>query len=184
MVGSGHLHAGHQPSVCRRSVPAGCHDGRLQRLVAQCGGNVGVECGQVAPYQVTRRWLVFNVPTLFYPLAMWELFSLLSGGFHLSDTISLALGYGLGKGKLDFLKVSSRHVKALEESNMFLNSRLRQIGWVGGPAARGAAAWSQLEPEPLGGRQVGFAWMLLLFVVCCLLSVVCCLSSCLSRLVL
>ena len=134
-------------------------------------GWIAVECGQAAPYQATRRWLVFNVPTLYYPLAMSSLFSLLSGGFHLSDTISLALGYGLGKGKLDFLKVPSRHVKALEESNMFLNSRLRQIGWVGGPAARGAAAWSQLEPEPLGGRQVGLVWMLLLFVVCCLLFV-------------
>jgi len=118
-------------------------------------GLIAMECSQAAQYQAKRRLFVFNVPTLFYPLALLALFSFLSARFQLSHAISTALGYGLGNGKLDLLKVRHSHAKALEESSLFLNSRLRQRGWVLGPAARGSAAWSQTESDDSGDhRQV------------------------------
>jgi len=116
-------------------------------------GLISMECCHAAQYQPKRRLFFFEVPTIYYPPALLALFSLFSGHFQLSYAISVALGYGLGNGKLEVLKARPTHVKALEESTMFLNSRLRQQGWVGVPAARGSAAWSQAEPDD--GTQVG-----------------------------
>ena len=82
-------------------------------------GLIAMECSQAAQYQAKRRLFVFNVPTLFYPLALLALFSFLSARFQLSHAISTALGYGLGHGKLDLLKVRHSHAKALKNRVSF-----------------------------------------------------------------
>ena len=117
-------------------------------------GCLAMECCHAAPYQSTRRLIWWDIPTRFYPIVLLVLFSLLSGRLQVSYAISLALGYGLGQGKLEFLKLPSRHVKSFEESSAGLvNSRLlrQQPGWVSAPEARGPAAWSEAESQHDGG---------------------------------
>jgi len=116
-------------------------------------GLISMECCHAAQYQNTRKLILFDVPTIYYPLALLVLFSLFSGRFQLSYAISTALGYGLGKGKLESLKLRPIFAKALEESSFFLNTRLSQRGWISGPGASGMAAWSQLENNDSGGNQ-------------------------------
>lgn len=98
----------------------------------------------------TRKLFLWEIPTVYYPLAIFAFICLLSG-MHLSipHGISLALGYGIGKANylLEALNVRSHHVKALEESNAFLTSRVRLQGWIMGPAALGSSAWSNRQDD-------------------------------------
>jgi membrane associated rhomboid family serine protease len=57
-------------------------------------GVIAIECSK-APQNSVRRLFFFNVPTLYYPLALFGLFSLF-GGFQLSYLLSIGVGYAHG----------------------------------------------------------------------------------------
>lgn len=112
-------------------------------------GMMALECTHATQYQphATRKLLLCNIPTLYYPVAILLLFSFLSGRFQLSYAISCVLGYGIGYGKLEFLKLRQSYGKVLEESSVFQNSRIRQLGWISASSARGSASWITTEAE-------------------------------------
>lgn len=91
----------------------------------------------------SRKLLFWDIPVLYYPLALLALFSLLSGRFQLAYVISVCLGYAIGHELCPWLNLSPSAVKRWEESSIFLNTRFRQQGWVLGPSVMGPAAWSQ-----------------------------------------
>jgi membrane associated rhomboid family serine protease len=57
-------------------------------------GVIAIECSQ-APSNSMRKLFFFTVPTLYYPLALFGLFSLL-GGFQLPYLLSIGVGYAYG----------------------------------------------------------------------------------------
>jgi len=100
----------------------------------------------------TRKLLFWNVPTLYYPIVIFFLVSVLLSGHVLSHGISLALGYAVGSKypAWEFLPLTlpTRYVTVWEESgNMLVHSRFvflrpQAQGWIVLPAALGSAAWS------------------------------------------
>jgi membrane associated rhomboid family serine protease len=89
----------------------------------------------MAPPGSTRRLLTLEIPNLCYPLVLLGIFALLSGGgdgIPLSYFISTALGYGLGFGKLDRLKLGHER-RTRWEASILRNFTSRQ-GWVVGPS--------------------------------------------------
>jgi len=105
-------------------------------------GIIAMECAQ-APRDSKRKFFVWDIPTLYYPLALYLLFALLGGGLSMSYFISIGLGYAYGFGKLDSLKLSSTRARRWEES--LLANFTRRDGWVVGQAATGSAAWIDVE---------------------------------------
>lgn len=101
-------------------------------------GLIATECSQ-APRDSQRRLFFVNVPTIYFPLALWALFALL-GGFDASDLISVGVGYAYGHGYLDKLKLSPARFHSWEET-ILANFTQRQ-GWVVGHAATGDNAWN------------------------------------------
>lgn len=57
-------------------------------------GIIAIECSE-APQSSMRKLFFFTVPTIYYPLALFGLFSLL-GGFQLSYLLSIGVGYAYG----------------------------------------------------------------------------------------
>jgi len=57
-------------------------------------GLISIECSK-APAGSKRKLFFCNVPTLYYPLGLLGVFSLI-GGFQLAFTISTAVGYAYG----------------------------------------------------------------------------------------
>ena len=55
---------------------------------------IAIECAK-APQNSMRKLFFFNVPTIYYPLALLCLFSIF-GGFQISYVISMAVGYAYG----------------------------------------------------------------------------------------
>lgn len=102
-------------------------------------GVVAMECTK-APQGSMRKVFVFTVPTIYYPLALLGIFSLL-GGFSLAHLISIGVGYAFGYGYLDRLKVSSTRCRQWEES--FPENLTHQNGWVLANAALGSGAWNE-----------------------------------------
>mmetsp|Transcript_6598 Transcript_6598/g.9678 ORF Transcript_6598/g.9678 Transcript_6598/m.9678 type:complete len:323 (+) Transcript_6598:133-1101(+) len=87
----------------------------------------------------TRRLFFFNVPTKWFPLALWGLFTLI-GGSGASDLLAIGIGYAYGHGHLNRLKVSAAKCKQWEDS--ILINFIRRPGWVTGHAAMGESAWA------------------------------------------
>lgn len=105
-------------------------------------GMIAMECVQ-APRGLKRRLFVVEVPVLYYPVVLLLFFALLGGGFSLAYILSMALGYALGSGRLEWAKLSATRAKQWEES--VLLSFSRRGGWVAGSAASGSGAWSEEE---------------------------------------
>lgn len=101
-------------------------------------GLIATECSR-APRDSQRRLFFFTVPTIYFPLALWALFSLL-GGLDLADLISVSVGYAYGHGYLDKLKLSPSRFHQWEET--VLANFTQRPGWVVGHAAAGDDAWN------------------------------------------
>lgn len=110
---------------------------------------IAIECCK-APQGSQRRLFFFTVPTLYYPLALFALFSLF-GGFHLAYLLSIGVGYAYGHGHLDRFKVSESRFKQWEDTT--LANFTRREGWVVGQAATGSNAWNNVGE---GGGRGGF----------------------------
>ena len=108
-------------------------------------GIISLECasppggGPAEQQQRNRKLFMFEVPTKFYPLALFSIFTLLGGGgFQLGYLISIGLGYMTGWGYLDRFKVSNTTCRRWEESSSFLNGVTSLDGWVLSTSAIGA----------------------------------------------
>jgi len=80
-------------------------------------GLISLECvhAHKAREGSIRRFLIFSIPTLYYPLALWVIFSIMGGFVSLAHLISITIGYGIGYGYLDGLVVSKSRCKNLED---------------------------------------------------------------------
>lgn len=58
-------------------------------------GIIAIECVK-APPNSQRRFFFLTVPTIYYPLILWLIFSLLFGGLNLAFLISIGVGYAHG----------------------------------------------------------------------------------------
>jgi len=101
-------------------------------------GIIAIECSN-APPDSKRRLFFYDVPTQYYPLALFGLFSLL-GGFSLSHLISIGVGFAYGHGHLDKLKISDSRSQAWEET--IFESFSSREGWVVSNNATGSGAWN------------------------------------------
>eukprot|EP00529_Nitzschia_sp_RCC80_P029055 CAMPEP_0113503460 /NCGR_PEP_ID=MMETSP0014_2-20120614/34165_1 /TAXON_ID=2857 /ORGANISM="Nitzschia sp." /LENGTH=323 /DNA_ID=CAMNT_0000398447 /DNA_START=10 /DNA_END=978 /DNA_ORIENTATION=+ /assembly_acc=CAM_ASM_000159 len=108
-------------------------------------GIISMECvgGGSSPEQ-RRKLFMFEVPTKFYPLALFGIFTLLGGGgFQLGYLISIGLGYMTGWGYLDRFIVSNTTCRRWEESSSFLNGLTSLDGWVlSTTGAIGGGTWN------------------------------------------
>jgi membrane associated rhomboid family serine protease len=103
-------------------------------------GIVSMECSRASSGSV-RKLFVIEVPTIYYPLCLFIVFSLFGGGFQLAHLISIGLGYAFGFGYLDGLKVGSTTCRRWEES--FLQSLTHLDGWVlSSSAVVGGGDWN------------------------------------------
>jgi len=102
-------------------------------------GIIAIECTQ-APRTSKRRLFFFEVPVLFYPLALYLFFAFLSGGPSIPYLLSIGVGYTYGYGYLDRTKLTTSKAKQWEEG--VLANFTRRQGWVVGHAATGMEAWN------------------------------------------
>jgi membrane associated rhomboid family serine protease len=101
-------------------------------------GLIATECSK-APRDSQRRLFFFNVPTIYFPIALWGLFALF-GGVDFADLLSVGVGYASGYGYLDKLKLKLSRFNQWEET--ILSNFTQRPGWVVGHAATGDDAWS------------------------------------------
>eukprot|EP00545_Synedropsis_sp_CCMP1620_P013892 CAMPEP_0119015166 /NCGR_PEP_ID=MMETSP1176-20130426/10593_1 /TAXON_ID=265551 /ORGANISM="Synedropsis recta cf, Strain CCMP1620" /LENGTH=339 /DNA_ID=CAMNT_0006968435 /DNA_START=75 /DNA_END=1094 /DNA_ORIENTATION=- len=101
-------------------------------------GLIATECSK-APRESQRRLFFFNVPTIYFPIVLWGLFSLF-GGLQLAELLSVGVGYAYGYGYLDKLKPKLTRFHQWEET--ILSNFAQRPGWVVGHAATGDEAWS------------------------------------------
>jgi membrane associated rhomboid family serine protease len=87
---------------------------------------IAIECVKAPPHSV-RRFVMWNIPTLYYPLVLVIFFSLL-GGYSLSNWVALVIGYAHGHGYLENTKVSTDTCKKWEDT--VLVNFTRREGWV------------------------------------------------------
>lgn len=111
-------------------------------------GAIAAECIQ-AQADVKRKFFFCEVPTRYYPLALFALFSLVGGGPSLAFAISMGLGYLFGQGRLDHV-LRLRGSKAKEWEDGILSNFTSRPGWVYGHAALGSDAWIQLPSSDMG----------------------------------
>jgi len=112
-------------------------------------GIIAIECSK-AP-GLKRQLFFFEVPTKYYPLALFAFFSLV-GSFSVAYLTSIGVGHLYGHERLNVLKVSQARFNRWEET--ILANFTRRQGWVVGHAAIGDAAWSnetQGNSNGLGG---------------------------------
>lgn len=107
-------------------------------------GLIALECCQ-APRGTKRQLFVLSVPTLYYPLALFVLFGLLSASFSFAHLLSIGIGYAYGFGYLEKSKLPGQKAHQWEET--WLHTWTRREGWVTAPAALGSDAWSILQDD-------------------------------------
>lgn len=117
-------------------------------------GLIATDCSK-APRDSQRRLFFFNVPTIYFPIALWALFALF-GGMDLADFLSVGVGYAYGYGLLDKLKLRSTRFHQWEET--VLANFTQRPGWVVGHAATGDAAWSNTGSEGGGVSALIFSF--------------------------
>ena len=106
-------------------------------------GIIAMECS-FAPEGSKRRLFVVDIPTLYYPFALWGLVTMLASSSFLermADLVSIGIGYAYGFGKLEFLKISLERRRRLEAG--VLRSFTSKVGWVVGPTRD---AWVMVSP--------------------------------------
>ena len=91
----------------------------------------------MAPSGSRRRIFSLELPTIHYPLFMLVLFALFWGGdgLPMSYFISTAMGYALGLGHLEQLKLSAER-RSRWEASFFLRNLTSRQGWVSGPSGK------------------------------------------------
>jgi len=94
-------------------------------------GIITIECLE-SPEGHRRLFFLPPIPTKYYPVALFGLFTLF-GGFDVSLAVSMAVGWLFQKGYLDFLKPTSATVQRWEES--CLVQFTTRTGYVSGSAA-------------------------------------------------
>lgn len=93
-----------------------------------------------------------DIPSKYFPLIMYVLFSLFTGP-KLSFAIAIGIGFLSQNGYLDRLKPSSYFLGGLESSTGFLYSISRSRGWVLAGAALGHDAWIPVNSATASGTQ-------------------------------
>lgn len=96
---------------------------------------IAVECAP-AHESSMRRVLFTSVPTRYYPLLLLGIFCLLENNIQfvlMTYGVSVAVGYAVGLGKLDFLTSISNGRRRMMENGV-LRKFTRKDGWVAGPA--------------------------------------------------
>jgi len=116
-------------------------------------GVIAIECAN-APPGTQRRLFFLTVPTIYYPLAILVLFTLLAG-FNIAYPISVGVGYAYAYGYLNRAKVSNATFNRWEDG--CLNNFTQRKGWVVGHAATGAAAWIPVNASE-GGDPSSSSW--------------------------
>jgi Rhomboid family len=135
-------------------------------------GIIAMECVQ-APAGTQRKLFLFQVPVLYYPIALLLFFTFISASFSLGYCISMAVGYLYGFGYLNRIQLS--HGKATEwedggssgsssnggsssSSYSSLAAALtRRDGWVSCHAATGSDAWIESASTVAGSGGGGSA---------------------------
>lgn len=114
-------------------------------LALECSSSSRVSSSSPPP---VRRLLLFEMPTRYYPVALLGIFTLLSsGGFQLGYVISIGLGYLIGFGYLDTLKIPNDKIRRWEEQA--LRGFTSLDGWVsstslsGGAIAIAGGSWNE-----------------------------------------
>uniref|UniRef100_A0A7S4AWQ4 Peptidase S54 rhomboid domain-containing protein n=1 Tax=Pseudo-nitzschia australis TaxID=44445 RepID=A0A7S4AWQ4_9STRA len=113
-------------------------------------GVISMECTK-APRGSERKVFLFTVPALYYPLALWGLFSFL-GGFSITHLISIGIGYGFGYGYLECFRISTSRCQSWEET--YLQRFISQDRtWIVSSTAIGSGAWSEeMMPQHARGQ--------------------------------
>lgn len=106
-------------------------------------GIIAYECCQ-SPRDMKRKFFLWDIPVVYYPLVVLLFVMLLGGGSSSSGSyiLSTGIGYAFGSNHplLDGFKLSSNTIRTLEEG--YLHSMTRADGWITGPAALGSNAWA------------------------------------------
>lgn len=117
-------------------------------------GTLSMECVR-AQRGLTRKFVVVDIPILYYPLSLYLLFVLMGQGVLLGQGISMGIGYALGFAssgedsstigqKLDrYVLIDSITAKEWEEK--YLNEWTTRPGWIVGHAASGSGAWNETD---------------------------------------
>ncbi len=103
-------------------------------------GVIAMECTK-APQNSVRKFLVWTIPTIYYPMALLVFFSFLRE-FSLAHLISIGLGYGFGHGHLEFFRVSPSRCKVWEEQYLQSIASSDQ-NYIVSSTALGSGAWSE-----------------------------------------
>ena len=102
-------------------------------------GVISLECTK-APRNSVRKFFIWTIPTLYYPVALLISFSFL-GGFSLAHLISVSIGFGFGYGYLDYFRISAFRCKLWEET--YLQGFVSQdTNYIVSSIAIGRGAWS------------------------------------------
>merc|ERR1719343_599232 len=100
-----------------------------------------------------RKFFLWTVPSVYYPIGLLFLFSFLDG-FSLAHVISISLGYGFGYGYLDRFRISASRCKVWEET--YLQSFVGQdANFIVSSIALGNGAWSNDVFTQSGRNQNG-----------------------------
>ena len=115
-------------------------------------GLISMEASMAPPGSM-RRFFSLEIPATYYPLILLVIFALMSGGdgLPMSYFISTALGYGIGLGHLEQLKLSVERRSRWESS--LLRKFTSRKGWVSGPSG------NEWTTENNGGKKVCLSFM-------------------------
>jgi len=112
-------------------------------------GLISMEASMAPPGSM-RRFFSLEIPATYYPLILLVIFALMSGGdgLPMSYFISTALGYGIGLGHLEQLKLSVERRSRWESS--LLRKFTSRKGWVSGPSG------NEWTTENNGGKKIDY----------------------------
>ena len=123
---------------------------------------IASECSK-APIGSKRRLFVIDVPTLYYPLAILALFTIL-GGFNLSYLLSVAIGYAHGYDKLVRFQVGPSRITKWESSGGCLINFSKRPGWIYGKDAQGMNAWAGTNQQQQQQQVRAFCYLIFYIV--------------------
>ena len=90
---------------------------------------ITIECMQMPDVPRQFLFIPINIPSKYFPLAMYAFFSLF-GGLDLGYAVSIFIGYIYSKGWLDKLQVPQSWLIRLEQPDGLFFSLSRYTGWV------------------------------------------------------
>ena len=111
--------------------------GMPEALLSECAGFwvqlfsiITIDCMK-NPDQVRRLMCIpFDIPSMYFPLALYAFFSLF-GGVQLSFGVAILVGYAWSKGVLDKFKFTDNYCESLEDTGgFFYNIARNSTGWI------------------------------------------------------